>query len=258
MEVRILAVGDVVGTDGMTHLLKNLRPLKQVKGIDHVIVNGENTAGVGILPEHMQALFGGGVDLITLGNHTYGKRKILPYLDDEPYLLRPANYGGSAPGHGTALYDCGRYTLRVINLQGRCGLDFNCDNPFTVADRILKTEQSATFTVVDFHAEATSEKRALGYFLDGRVNALWGTHTHVQTADEQVLPKGTAYLTDLGMTGPLHSVIGMEPEQSVAFFLGGVRNAHHGADGPCAIQGAIFTLNTDPSVLPHIERIDIR
>ncbi len=257
MELRVLAVGDVVGEGGIDCLSRCLRPLKRLRGIDFTVVNGENAAGIGILPRQAQAIFDAGADVITLGNHSYGKGQIVPLLEEHRYLLRPANYTGRAPGRGTALYDLGRWSIRVINLQGRCNLDFNCDNPFTTADRILKEEEPAAFTLVDFHAEATSEKRALGYYLDGRVSALWGTHTHVQTADEQILPGGTGYLTDAGMTGPLRSVLGMPPEQSIEGFLGGIRGRHQTAPGPCAMQGVLFTLD-ESGRCSAVERVDVQ
>lgn len=258
MEFRVLAVGDVVGENGIDCLARHLRPLKRVKGIDFTVVNGENAAGVGIYPQQAQAIFDAGADVITLGNHTYDKQKVIPLLEEHRYLLRPANYTDHAPGRGTALYDCGRCSVRVISLQGRCSLNFNCDSPFSVADRILKEEEKATFTLVDFHAEATSEKLAMGYYLDGRVSALWGTHTHVQTADEQILPKGTGYITDAGMTGPVCSVIGMPPEQSIRGFLGGVRGRHQVAEGPCALRGAVFTLDSAAGRCVHVERVDLQ
>ena len=147
--------------------------------------------------------------------------------------------------------------IRVVNLIGRCGLDFNAENPFTTMDRVLK-EEAAEFTLVDFHAEATSEKLAMGYYLDGRVSALWGTHTHVPTADERVYPKGTGYITDLGMTGPVESVLGIRPQQSVETFLGGLAGRYQVADGPCKLQGAVFTLESDTGLCTAVERIDIR
>ena len=258
MEVRILAIGDVVGENGLYFLTHHLRPLKQMKGVDFTVVNGENTAGVGMLPAQAEQLFDAGADVITLGNHSYDKQQLIPMLEEHRYILRPANYTSRAPGRGTAFYDCGRYSIRVISLQGRVSLNYNCDNPFTVADRILKEEEKATFTLVDVHAEATSEKLALGYYLDGRVSAVWGTHTHVQTADEQILPKGTGYITDAGMTGPMASVIGMPTEQSIEGFLGGVRGRHQVADGPCAMRGVLYTLDSASGLCTHIERIDVR
>ncbi len=258
MEVRVLAIGDVVGDQGLSFLAHHLRPLKQIKGVDFTVVNGENAAGLGILPAQADRLFSAGADVITLGNHTFDKQQIVPMLEDNRYILRPANYTARAPGQGTGFYDCGRWSIRVINLQGRVNLGYNCDNPFTVADRILKEEEKATFTLLDFHAEATSEKIAMGYFLDGRVSALWGTHTHVQTADEQILPDGTGYLSDAGMTGPVRSVIGIPVEHSVEGFLGGLRGRHQVAGGPCAMRGALFTLDSTTGHCTAVERVDIR
>lgn len=257
MIYHIMAVGDVVGEQGVDHLARNLRHLKRLKDIHFTVVNGENAGGVGLTPQLAEAIFQAGADVVTLGNHTFGKPQIAKCLEEDPYLLRPANYTGRAPGRGWGVYECGRIQLRVINLIGRCGLDFNADNPFFTADRILR-EEKPLFTLVDFHAEATSEKLAMGYYLDGRVSAVWGTHTHVPTADEQVLPKGTGYLTDLGMTGPVISVLGIPPEQSIERFLGGVPERHKAAEGPCKMQGAIFSLDSGTGLCIGVERVDIR
>ena len=155
--------------------------------------------------------------------------------------------------------DCGAFTVAVLVLIGRCDLDFNAENPFTTADKLLKTRtDKPTFTLVEFHAGATSEKLALAYYLDGRVSALWGTHTHVPTADMQVFPKGTGYVTDLGMTGPIRSVLGVRPEQSVEFFLGGLPGRYQAAEGACAAQGCIFTLDSGTGLCTNVERIEIR
>ena len=148
--------------------------------------------------------------------------------------------------------------MAVLVLIGRCDLDFNADNPFTTADRLLKTLDKPTFTLVEFHAQATSEKLAMAYYLDGRVSALWGTHTHVPTADNRVFPKGTGYVTDLGMTGPIESVLGVRPQQSMEFFLGGLPGRYQAADGPCSAQGCIFTLNSDTGLCTDVERIEIK
>lgn len=258
MEVRILAIGDVVGAEGLDFLARHLRPLKKQKGVGFTVVNGENAAGLGILPGQAQQLFDAGCDVITLGNHSYDKQQILPMLEENRYILRPANYTARAPGRGTAFYDCGRYSIRVINLQGRVNLNCNCDSPFAAADRILKEEEKATFTLVDLHAEATSEKLAMGYYLDGRVSALWGTHTHVPTADERVCPRGTGYITDLGMTGSIESVLGIDPRQSVEGFLGGLPGRYRAPEGPAKLQGAIFTLDSATGLCTAVERIDVR
>lgn len=257
MIVRVLAVGDVVGEQGLLHLERNLRPIKKLKDIHFTVVNGENAAVTGITPEQTDRLYAAGADVVTLGNHTFGKPQITPRLEEDPYLLRPANYTGHAPGRGWGVYDCGRFQIGVMNLIGRCGLDFNADNPFLTASRILKKDKPL-FTLVDFHAEATSEKLALAYHLDGQVSALWGTHTHVPTADERVFPKGTGYLTDLGMTGPIESVLGIRPEQSVEQFLGGLPGRYQVPDGPCKMQGAVFSLDSNTGLCVEAERIDIR
>ena len=257
MIYHILAIGDVVGEQGLAHLEKTLRPLKKWKDIHFTVVNGENAAGIGVTPEQVERMYAAGADVVTLGNHTFGKPQIAQRLEEDPYLLRPANYTGRAPGKGWGVYDCGRVQVGVMNLIGRCGLDFNADNPFTTANRILK-EGKPLFTLVDFHAEATSEKLALGYYLDGRISALWGTHTHVPTADERVFPKGTGYITDLGMTGPIESVLGIRPEQSVEQFLGGLPGRYQVAEGPCKMQGAVFSLDSETGLCAGVERVDIR
>lgn len=258
MIYNILAVGDVVGACGVKHLSRCLRSLKKRKSIHFTVVNGENAAMVGLTPNDAEDIFAAGADVITLGNHTFGKMQIRGYLDDCPYILRPANFTNRVPGRGWGVYDCGRVQIGVMNLIGRCDLDFHAENPFTTADRLLSGGEKPTFTLVDFHAEATSEKLALGYYLDGRVSAVWGTHTHVPTADERVMPKGTGYITDLGMTGPIESVIGIRPEQSVETFLGGLPGRYRAADGPCKAQGAIFTLESDTGLCTGVERVDIR
>ena len=257
MLLTILAVGDVVGDSGIRHLEKNLRPLKKLKHIGFTVVNGENASGVGLTPDQAWRIYDAGADVVTLGNHTFGKMQIKDLLEDAKWLLRPANYSGRAPGRGCGVYDVNGLRIRVMNLIGRCDLDWKAADPFTTADMLLKKEQ-ADLTLVDFHAEATSEKLALGYYLDGRVTALWGTHTHVPTADEQVYPKGTGYLTDLGMTGPIHSVLGIEPQQSVESFLGGLPGRYRPAEGPCKMQGAVFTVDTTTGRCTAVERVDIR
>lgn len=258
MDFKVLAIGDITGERGVDHLRRHLRALKKEKSVDFVVANGENAAGNGLLPAHAEEIFAAGADVITLGNHSYGKAQITGFLEESPYILRPANFTGRAPGRGWAVYDLGRVQVGVLNLIGRCDLDFNAENPFTTADRLLKSPDKPTFILVDFHAQATSEKLALSYYLDGRVSALWGTHTHVPTADERVCPKGTGYITDLGMTGPIESVLGIRPEQSVEFFLGGLPGRYQTAGGPCKMQGAIFTLDSGTGQCTGVERIEIR
>lgn len=258
MIYRILAVGDVVGACGVRHLSHYLRRVKRERKIDFAVVNGENAAMVGLTPNDADDIFAAGADVITLGNHTFGKMQICDYLDECAYILRPANLGGRVPGRGYAVYDCGAARIAVMNLIGRCDLNFHASNPFTAADELLTGGEKPTFTLVDFHAEATSEKLALVYHLDGRVSALWGTHTHVPTADEEIFPKGTGYITDLGMTGAVRSVLGIEPKQSIETFLGGLPGRYRAPDGACKMQGAIFSLESETGLCVGIERIDVR
>ena len=257
MLIQVLAVGDVVGEPGLKHLERTLRPLQKMKNIAFTVVNGENASGVGLTPEQAWRIYDAGADVVTLGNHTFGKMQIGTLLDDAAWILRPANYSGRMPGRGCGVYDVNGLRIRVMNLIGRCDLDWKAADPFTTAERLLEKEK-ADLTLVDFHAEATSEKLALGYYLDGRISALWGTHTHVPTADERVYPKGTGYITDLGMTGPIESVLGVEPRQSVESFLGGLPGRYRPAEGLCKLQGAVFTLDTQTGLCTAVERVDIR
>ena len=259
MLYNILAIGDVVGGCGVSHLERHLRAVKKLKNIHFTVVNGENAAMVGLTPADADRIFAAGADVVTLGNHTFGKMQIGDYLDDCPYILRPHNLGARVPGRGYGVYDCGRARIAVMNLIGRCDLAFNADNPFKTADELLKGGEKPTFTLLDFHAEATSEKLAMAYYLDGRVSAVWGTHTHVPTADEEIFPKGTGCITDLGMTGAARSVLGIRPEQSVETFLGGLPGRYREPEkGACKMQGAIFTLDDATGLCVDVERIDVR
>ena len=255
MLYHILAVGDVVGENGLAHLERCLRPLQRQKNVSFTVVNGENAAGVGLTPQQARRIYNAGADAVTLGNHSFGKMQITELLDEVPWLLRPANFTGRAPGRGAAIFDLGAVRIRVVNLIGRCDLAWGTDNPFTRADAIL-SEGKATFTLVDFHAEATSEKLAMGYYLDGRVSALWGTHTHVPTADARVFPKGTGYVTDLGMTGPRESVLGIRPDLSIAKFRGDLTERYRWADGPTKLEGVLFTIDASSGRCLRAERID--
>ncbi len=244
MTVNILAVGDVVGAGGLEYLRKRLGSIKKMRAVSFTVVNGENASGIGITPAQADDIFAAGADVITLGNHTFGRDGIINYLEDCPYVLRPANYAPQNPGRGWADFDSPFGTVRVINLIGRCSMAFGPDNPFIEADRILKGERPAV-TLVDFHAEATSEKLAMAYHLDGRVSALWGTHTHVQTSDAGVFPGGLGYITDLGMTGPVNSVLGVKWEQSVSTFMNDPPVRYATADGPCKLECAVFTVDSE-------------
>ena len=257
MKLNILAVGDVVGEQGLDYLERHLRTLQKFHGVDFTVVNGENASGVGILPAQARAILGAGADVITLGNHTWNRLQIADYLEDEPRILRPANYTSRVPGRGWGVFEArGGVRVGVVNLIGRCEMDSNFENPFTTADRILRG-MDADAAVVDFHAEATSEKGAMAWYLDGRVQALWGTHTHVPTADAQVLPKGLGFVTDLGMTGPAHSVLGIKPQQAINRFLGGLPRRFEQPDGPRKLESVLFTIDTDTGRCLEAARVDI-
>lgn len=255
MRYNILAVGDVVGEQGLKHLERHLRNVKKLKNIHFTVVNGENASGVGLTPDQAWRIYDAGADAVTLGNHAFGKMQIKDFIDESKWLLRPANFTGRMPGHGCEIFDMNGLRIRVINLIGRCDLAWGTENPFTTVDRLLQ-KGNADITLVDFHAEATSEKLAMSYYLDGRVTALWGTHTHVPTADERVYPGGLGYITDLGMTGPVESVLGIEPWQSIETFLGGLPGRYKSPDGPCKMQGCVFVVENGKCV--DVERIDIR
>ena len=257
MLLNLLAVGDVVSDPGIDFLARCLRPMKKEYGVHFTVVNGENASGVGITPAQAQAILDAGADVITLGNHTWNRMQIVRALDENPYLLRPANFTGRAPGRGLGVYT-GPQGLRiaVLSLIGRCELDFNADNPFSTADRLLG-QLEADVAVVDFHAEATSEKGAMAWYLDGRVQALWGTHTHVPTADCQVLPRGTGFVTDLGMTGPARSVLGIKPANSINLFLGGLPRRYEEAEGNCKLNACLFTLDAEKKCCLSVHRTDI-
>ena len=256
MEFKVLAVGDVVGNPGMDRIRRSLRYLKRKTNADFVIVNGENASVVGLTPDQAEDILDAGADVITMGNHTFGKRELVPYLDDTPQILRPANYAPQAPGRGWGIFDSKCGSVAVIDLIGRCNMDYNPDNPFLLVDKILK-EVKAKIILVELHAEATSEKLAMGYMLDGRVSAVWGTHTHVPTADTRVLPKGTGYVTDLGMTGPEQSVLGIRPDLSIAKFRGDLTERYRWADGPTKLEAVLFTIDTQTGLCQRAERVDI-
>ena len=255
MEYRVLCVGDVVGGPGMERVRRSLRRLKNSLGADFVIVNGENASVVGITPDQAEDILDAGADVITLGNHSFGKREIVHYMEDTTRLLRPANYAPQAPGRGWDVYETRFGDVAVVDLIGRCGMDYTPDNPFLLVEKILK-KITAKIILVEIHAEATSEKLAMGYMLDGRVSAVWGTHTHVPTADARVLPKGTGYVTDLGMTGPRESVLGIRPDLSIAKFRGDLTERYRWADGPTKLEGVLFTIDASTGKCLRAERID--
>ena len=256
MLLKLLAVGDVVGEGGQDILSRRLHGLREDTKAHFVVVNGENASGVGITPAQARRMLEAGADVITLGNHTWNRIQIGDYLDKEPRILRPANYAGRVPGRGMGVYTCQGTRIAVLNLMGRLELNANLDSPFKSADWLLN-RGSYDLAVVDFHAEATSEKGAMAWYLDGRAAAVWGTHTHVPTADGQILPKGTGFITDLGMTGPRRSVLGIKPEHSINLFLGGLPRRYEEAEGNCKLNACLFTIDTETKKCVSVCRADI-
>lgn len=256
MDFKVLTVGDVVGNPGMDRIRRSLRYLKRKTNADFVIVNGENASVVGMTPQQGEDILDAGADVITMGNHSFGKRELVSYLDDCPQILRPANLAPQVPGRGWDIFETRFGDVAVIDLIGRCNMDYGPNNPFLLVEKILK-EIDTKLVFVEIHAEATSEKLAMGYMLDGRVSAVWGTHTHVPTADTQILPKGTGYVTDLGMTGPQRSILGIRPELSIAKFRGDLTERYKWADGPTKLEAVLFTIDTDTGLCKQAERVDL-
>ena len=256
VDFKVLAVGDVVGGPGLERIRRSLRYLKRKTEADFVVVNGENAAVVGMTPQQGDTILDAGADVITMGNHTWGKREIVPYMDDCRQILRPANYAPQVPGRGWAQFDTRAGEVAVIDLIGRCNMDYGPENPFLLAEKILN-EITAKIILVEMHAEATSEKLAMGYMLDGRVSAVWGTHTHVPTADAMVLPTGTGYVTDLGMTGPRNSILGIRPELSIAKFRGDLTARYQWAEGPTKLEAVLFTIDSKTGLCKTAERVDL-
>lgn len=247
-------VGDVIGKPGR-HAVKGLLPgLRRDHGLDLVIANGENAAGgFGLTPATAQELFAAGVDIITSGNHIWDQKEIIPHLDGDLPILRPLNYPPAAPGRGYLI----RGGVLVVNLIGRTFMG-SYDCPFRSMDRLLtELTKLPPVVIVDFHAEATSEKAAMGWYLDGRVSAVLGTHTHVPTADPRLLPKGTAYVSDVGMTGPLNSIIGDDPETVLARFLTAMPNRLQVADGPVVLNSVVVDIDEASGRATAICRLDL-
>lgn len=256
--MKILAIGDVVGKIGCEFLREKLPSLKQREGVGLVIANGENSSdGNGITPSSAEYLFSSGVDIITGGNHSFRRKECYEYYERSPYLLRPANFPeGTTPGNGYAVYDMGRIQVGVINLMGCMYLE-SLNDPFDTADRILSRIKTA-ITIVDFHAEATAEKLALAYYLDGRVSAMFGTHTHVQTADEMIFENGLGYITDVGMTGPAVSVLGVKPELTIRKFREKLPVRFETAQGKCKMNCILFDVDEKSGKTVSVKRMDIR
>ena len=256
--MQILMVGDVFGRPGRKFFAEQTAKIKTEKNIDVVVVNGENAAhGKGLTKATFNALLSGGADIVTTGNHIWDRKDVYEFIDQEPFLIRPANYPEPCPGKGYCIYPYKAKNIGVVNLEGRTFMQ-PLDNPFSCAEEVLKElGNKCDIILVDFHAEATSEKLAMGFFLDGRVTAVVGTHTHVQTADERFLPKGTAYITDLGMVGSLNSIIGTKIENAVDKFLTCRLNKFEVADAPCFYCGLLIEIDDKTNQALNIERVKI-
>ena len=254
--MKILAVGDLVGETGLERLKKDLPKLQEAENIDFTIVNGENVAGgMGMTTKNFHELNKLHIDVITMGNHTWGKKDIFSFID-KPNIIRPANYSRGVPGHGYTIVEKNNKKIAVINLIGRTDMGILSENPFTTLDDILK-RIDADIKILDFHAEATAEKIAMGYYVDGRITAMFGTHTHVQTADEKILENGTGYITDIGMTGPKKSVIGMDVDTSLKRFVTSLPERYKLAMGECILNGVIFEIDDENCRTKEIYRINL-
>lgn len=255
--LRVLAVGDVCGSAGVEYLKKNLRLTAEANEVDLIVVNGENAADIhGISVADVSRLFKAGADVITTGNHAFGRRDVYPLYEDEPRLLRPDNFPPSAPGYGSVIVSAGGVRVLCMNLQGNVSMNEALASPFSSVDAILGREAGRyDVALLDFHAEATSEKIAMGYYLDGRAAAVWGTHTHVATADERILPGGTAYVTDIGMTGPSDGVLGVDAEVIIRRFVTQMPQRFTMATGAVAATGIIVEIDTDTARAVSIKRI---
>jgi len=258
--MKILFIGDIFGEPGRKTVARQVPRFVSERGVEFVIANAENAAGgFGITPDIATELFQAGVDVITSGNHIWDKKEIIDYIKGEPRLLRPANYPDGVPGHGSLVTTTARgETIGVLQLMGRVSMP-TLDCPFRVGRREVERLRNDVATiVVDMHAEATSEKMAMGWYLDGLVSAVFGTHTHVQTADERILPKGTAYLTETGMTGPSESVIGVKKEIAIEKFLTQMPRRFEVASGPCLFSAVLLEVDTTVGKAVSVERIRLQ
>lgn len=255
--MRVLAVGDIVGKTGLQKLKDVLPYIIKENEIDFIIVNGENAAdGMGLTEKMYKEIRGLNVDVVTMGNHTWGKKEIFNFIDDK-HIIRPANYSSNNPGKGYEFYECKGKTIAVINLIGRTTMPVLSENPFIVArDIIDEIKEAVDIIIIDFHAEATAEKIAMGYYLDGEATIVYGTHTHVQTADETILEKGTAYITDIGMTGPKRSVIGMDVEVSLKRFSTSLPERYKLAEGKAKFNSCLFEIDDNTNKVKRITRIN--
>lgn len=255
--MRILAIGDVTSQGGLDHLRKSLWGVRRANNIDFCIVNGENASFItGISPEGAEELIKSGADAVTGGNHTMHNKATYTALDERCELLRPINFGDTAPGHGYSILDSGGYRMLVINALGRVHIEPQLDSFYGYIDRLLSREEGRyDFAILDLHAEATGEKLAAAYAYDGKINIIFGTHTHVPTADYRILPRGTGYVSDLGMCGESGGILGMDPEVVEARMRSGLPHKFKAAGGAPEADGVIFDLDTASGRVTAIERI---
>lgn len=257
--MKVLLVGDVCGRPGRAAFSKYVHKLKKEKSIDIVIVNGENAAaGKGLTRKALDELYAGGADVITSGNHIWDKKDVLQFIDDEPFLVRPANYPDGAPGKGYCIYPFKAKNIGVMNLCGRAFMP-PMDCPFQKADSLLEEiKEACDIIILDFHAETTSEKLAMARYLDGRVSVVVGTHTHVQTADERIFPNGTAYISDLGMVGPIDSILGVQSDLIIDKFLTCRPVKFEIPDSACEFGAVLVDFDDETNKVKSIERILLR
>jgi len=256
--MKILIAGDIVSSPGRKAFVQGVTRIRETRGADCVIVNAENTAGGnGLLPRQAQELFKNGADVITMGDHTWDQKELIPFLDEEWRIVRPANFASECPGFGCCVSLKNGVRYAVISLIGRTFMKMPAECPFKAVDRLLKRDdiKNCPVVIVDFHAEATSEKVVMGYYLDGRVSAMVGTHTHVQTSDERILEKGTGYITDLGMTGPLNSVLGRQIKPVLNTFLTGMPSRFDVQKGPGVFEGVWLDIDDETGTCKTIERV---
>lgn len=258
--MNILIIGDVVGKIGVDMVKKSLPALRQRYNIDFAVVNGENSAeGMGITKSIFHDLRDAGADVITMGNHTWGKKDIFSFIDDQPRLIRPSNYAPGLPGNGSVLVECHNHKIGVVDLIGRVNVGGNFDSPFEKADKDIADlkAQGADIVIVELHAEATAEKIALGYYLKDKATIVYGTHTHVQTADERIYDTGMGYITDVGMTGPKESIIGMDPSAALKRFLTQMPERYACAQGDAMLNGVMFEIDEQTNKVSNVVRISL-
>lgn len=254
--MKVLALGDLIGDIGLEKLKKDLVNLQEAENIDFTIVNAENLSnGSGITSKDFNELSKLPIDVITMGDHTWGKKDIFSFIDN-PKIIRPANYSKGVPGHGYTIIEKDGIKVAVINMIGRTFISSLSENPFLCMDRLLNKIE-ADVKILDFHAEATAEKVAMGYYVDGRITAMFGTHTHIQTADEQILENGTGYITDVGMTGPEGGVIGMDKKVALKRFLTSIPERYKLGEGNVIVNGVIFDIDVEKARTKEIYRISI-